>query len=125
MTTITGQCACGRVAYSAQGDIEGVVSCHCTMCQRLHGNYNPMVIVNKTDFQITNDEGLAWFDSSESARRGFCNFCGSALFKEQKNGPKILAAVGSLHDTTPWKNVKNVFTAEAGHYYVMPEGENS
>ena len=123
MEKITGQCACGKVAYEAEGEIEGVVSCHCKLCQRLHGNYNPMVIVDKENFKFTNDEGLAWFDSSSEARRGFCKECGSALFKEQKNGPKILAAVGSLDDTSGWKNIKNVFTEDAGTYYMMPEGE--
>ena len=84
-----------------------------------------MVIVDKTGFTFTNEEGLGWFDSSNEARRGFCTHCGSALFKEQKAGPKILIAVGSLDDTTSWKNIKNVFTADAGTYYVLPEGENS
>lgn len=79
-----------------------------------------MVTVDKTNFTFMNEEGLAWFDSSNQARRGFCKYCGSALFKEQKTGPKILIAVGSLDDTSPWQNVKNVFTEEAGHYYLMP-----
>ncbi len=122
MKHITGHCACGSVAYEAVGEIEGIVSCHCKLCQRLHGNYNPMVIVEKEIFACTSVT-LAWFDSSDEARRGFCSHCGSALFKEQKNGTKMLIAVGSLDDTTTWKNVKNVFTADAGTYYIMPEGE--
>jgi hypothetical protein len=120
---ITGKCGCGNVAFSASGAIEGIVSCHCKFCQRLHGNYNPMVLVNKEDFTFTNDAGLAWYDSSDHARRGFCKDCGSALFKEQKQGPKVLISVGSLDDTTNWQNIKNVFTESAGHYYVMPPGE--
>lgn len=123
MEKITGKCACGNVAYSAEGEIAGVVSCHCKMCQRLHGNYNPMVVVNKEDFSFTNNSGLAWFNSSSEARRGFCKDCGAALFKEQTTGPKILISVGSLDDTSGWKNIKNVFTEEAGPYYLMPAGE--
>ena len=123
MTHITGKCACGNVAYEADGELEGIVSCHCKLCQRLHGNYNPMIVVNKEDFKFTNESGLAWYDSSDQARRGFCKDCGAALFKEQKQGPKILVAVGSVDDTSGWKNIKNVFTADAGEYYVMPDGE--
>ncbi len=123
MKKINGQCACGAVAYQAEGEIGGVVSCHCKMCQRLHGIYNPMVIVEKSDFKFTNDRGLAWFNSSSEARRGFCKECGSALFKEQLTGPKILVAVGSLDDTSGWQNIKNVFTEEVGTYYLMPKGE--
>lgn len=82
-----------------------------------------MVVVNKEDFSYTNDSGLAWFNSSSEARRGFCKDCGSALFKEQITGPKILISVGSLDDTSDLKNIKNVFTEEAGTYYLMPDGE--
>ncbi len=120
MRHFTGRCGCGKVAYEVDADVEGVVSCHCTLCQRLHGNYNPMIVVDKTAFHFTSEEGLAWFDSSNEARRGFCASCGSALFKEQKTGQKILVAVGSLDDSSGLVNMKNVFTEEAGAYYVMP-----
>lgn len=116
----SGACACGQVTYTIFGSREGVVSCHCKLCQRLHGNYNPMVIVNKEQLTFTKEEGLAWFDSSTQARRGFCKECGSALFKEQKAGTKILVAVGSLDDTAGLTNIKNVFTEYAGNYYLMP-----
>ncbi len=117
--TMSGQCACGNVKYEVSG-ATGVVSCHCKMCQRLHGNYNPMMVADKQVFKLVEENGLAWFDSSAEARRGFCKECGSALFKEQKTGPKILVAVGSLDETHGLKNVKNVFSEEAGEYYVMP-----
>lgn len=120
MRHFTGACGCGKVAYQVDAEVAGVVSCHCKLCQRLHCNYNPMIVVDKTAFTFTNEEGLAWFDSSSEARRGFCSTCGSALFKEQKTGPKILIAVGSLDDSSGLTNVKNVFTEDASHYYVMP-----
>lgn len=121
--TISGRCACGQVAFRAEGEITGVVSCHCKFCQRLHGNYNPLVVVEKTDLRYTRDAGLAWFASSKDARRGFCNVCGAALFKEQTEGSKILISVGALDDTEGWKNLKNVFTESAGQYYLMPPEE--
>lgn len=120
MASISGACGCGAISFTGSGEITGVVSCHCTLCQRLHGNYNPMVILEKSDFILRSSDTLQWFDSSSEARRGFCLRCGAALFKEQKTGTKILVSVGSLDDTTPWKNIKNVFTEEAGKYYVMP-----
>lgn len=123
MKEILGSCGCGQVTYKAAGEIAGVVSCHCTLCQKLHGNYNPMVVINKEDFSWTNDAGLGWFGSSTEARRGFCTNCGAALCKEQLHGSKILISVGSLHGTSNWKNTKNVFTEEAGEYYLMPPQE--
>ena len=121
MKKISGTCGCGAVTFTAEGDINGVVSCHCKLCQRLHGNYNPMILVEKSDFVFHTSDSLDWFDSSSEARRGFCRLCGSALFKEQKSGSKILVAVGCLDDTTDWKNIKSVFQDEAGSYYLMPQ----
>ncbi len=120
MKKITGACGCGEVSFTAEGDISGVISCHCKLCQRLHGNYNPMVVVEKSDFILKSGDSLEWFDSSSEARRGFCRLCGSALFKEQKTGSKILISVGCIDDTTGWTNIKNVFTEEAGEYYLLP-----
>ena len=31
-------------------------------------------------FEITKQEGLAWYESSATSRRGFCEKCGSSLF---------------------------------------------
>lgn len=116
-----GGCACGRVRYEMHGEFTGVVSCHCTTCQKLHGNYNPMVIIDKDKLTITNDEGLEWYTTSPEKDRGFCKKCGSAIFMRQTKGPKMLISAGSLDDSSGLKNIKNVFTEEAGEYYTMPE----
>ncbi len=79
-----------------------------------------MIVAEKTDVVFTKEDGLTWYESSADARRGFCSHCGSALFKQQITGPKMLVAVGSLDDTSMWKNIKNVFAEEAGGYYLMP-----
>lgn len=120
MQEVTGQCLCGAVSYKVTGEGYGVVSCHCKDCQRLHGIYNPMYIFDKDVFSLTNDEGIAWYDSSEKNDRGYCKKCGSALFMRQKEGPKVLISAGSLDDTTELKNVKNIFTEDAGNYYDIP-----
>ena len=128
MTKITGRCDCGKVAYEAEGEIEWVISCHCKQCQRIHGIYKPMLVVNKSDLKFTNNEWLAWYVSSEDATRGFCNHCGSAIFKRPNDdadqmSDKIMPSVGSLDDTSEWKSQLNVFCKYAWEYYNMPDGE--
>src|SRR5688500_11919793 len=29
-----GSCHCGQIAFEVEGDLDGVVSCNCSMCQR-------------------------------------------------------------------------------------------
>ncbi len=117
---LTGGCLCGAVTYAITGEGIGVISCHCKDCQRLHGAYNPMYIVDKDGVTFRKSDSLSWYDSSEKNERGFCATCGSALFMRQKHGPKLLISVGSLDDTTGLKNIQNIFTDDAGDYYAMP-----
>ena len=34
MTTYTGSCHCGKVAFDVEGTIDGALSCNCSMCSR-------------------------------------------------------------------------------------------
>ncbi|HEY1074292.1 MAG TPA: GFA family protein [Patescibacteria group bacterium] len=121
MNELTGQCMCGAVTFKVTGEGTGIVSCHCKECQQLHGNYNPMWVVNKEDFTVRGEDSLEWYNSSEEKSRGFCKKCGAAMFMRQETGPKMLISVGCIDDTVGMENIKNVFTQDAGTYYVMSE----
>ncbi|MBI5456886.1 GFA family protein [Candidatus Kaiserbacteria bacterium] len=124
--TLTGRCMCGAVQYEVNPPFTGVISCHCKDCQRLHGNYNPLLIAEKENFKFTKGEDdVEWYNSSESSERGFCKTCGSQMFKRDKTGPKIKISAGNIDDTSGLQNVKNVWTKEAGGFYTIPPGEQT
>jgi hypothetical protein len=76
----TGGCQCGAVRYRAEGELGLPHLCHCRMCQKAGGNYFlPFGGVKYEDFSLTRGEP-AWFNSSETVRRGFCSKCGTPLF---------------------------------------------
>ena len=116
---------CGAVRFEAQPPFVGVISCHCKQCQRLHGNYNPLLICDQSNFKCTSGENnVQWYNSSEHSERGFCKTCGSAMFKRDKGEPhKMKISVGCIDDTTDLKNSENVGTENAGTYYIMPSSE--
>lgn len=112
---------CGAVGFEADGPFIGLISCHCKECQRLHGNYNPLLIMEKTGFRFTRGESqVRWYDSSPGNQRGFCSVCGAALFKRDTDGAKMKISAGCIDDTSDLVNKKNVNTENAGRYYVMP-----
>jgi hypothetical protein len=80
-----------------------------------------MIVADKEQVTLRGD--VSWYTSSDIAERGFCGTCGSALFKRQTIGPKLLISVGSLDDTAGLRNIKNVFVEKEETYYTMPEGE--
>ena len=118
----TGGCLCGAVRYEVTGHLRDVVNCHCGMCQRLHGNFGPHSKARKVDISITKDDGLAWYRTSDVARRGFCRECGSGLFWEpfEQDATGIIA--GSLDGPTGLKTMGHIFVGERSDFYEITDG---
>jgi hypothetical protein len=120
-TPITGRCHCGAIRYQVNGPLTGVIHCHCSDCRRWHGHFAAYAVALLSDFQFTQGaDKLKWYESSTKARRGFCPDCGSSLFKDNKDGEKIVLAVGALDPPTGLQFLKNIFVDSKGDYYQLP-----
>lgn len=119
--TIEGGCHCGAIRYKVDGELTGVINCHCSDCRRWHGNYASYAVAMLDDFEFTKGKDkLVWYESSEKARRGFCSECGSSIFKDNKDGKKIVLAVGAIDPPTGLSFLKNIFEDSKGDYYTLP-----
>ena len=76
---LTGSCLCGRVAYEADAEIEGVIHCHCETCRKAHGAaFSSLAAVPRDRFRwIRGDAARKSFESSPGKLRHFCSECGS------------------------------------------------
>jgi len=108
---IDGGCLCGKVRFSVQLPSKWCAHCHCGMCRRAHGaGFVTWVGFPCEQFSLSGDpEHLSWFKSSEGARRGFCNRCGSSMLFESDRWPGethvALACLDSPIDRKPQANV--------------------
>jgi hypothetical protein len=118
----TGGCLCGAVRYEVKGPLRDVVNCHCSMCQRQHGNFGPHSKARKVNIRITNDSGLAWYQTSEIARRGFCRLCGSGLFWEPFDLDATGIIAGTLDGPTGLKTIGHIFVGEKCDFYEITDG---
>jgi hypothetical protein len=116
-----GGCLCGAVRYKVDGPLRDVVNCHCSMCQRLHGSFGPHSKASKASITITHSDGLAWFKTSDVARRGFCRECGSGLFWEpfEQDATGIIA--GSLDALTGLTTIGHIFVGEKADFYEITD----
>jgi hypothetical protein len=66
---------------------------------------------------VTGQENLSWYQSSVSARRGFCSTCGSFLFWDPPASDWIAIAMGAFDTPTSTHLEKHIFVAHKGDYY--------
>ena len=118
----TGACLCGAVRYRVTGPLRPVISCHCSQCRRTSGHFVAATATRKANFELTEDRGLTWFDSSPEARRGFCKVCGSSLFWERHGDPHISIMAGTLDGPTGLETAMHICLADAGDYYTVADG---
>jgi hypothetical protein len=91
------------------------------MCRRWHGHTGVYAAVDRADLVLTEQRGLRWYPSSTNVRRGFCADCGSSLFFDQTDLPKIAFCPGSLDEPTGLRSKAHIFVASKGDYYTIPD----
>lgn len=119
---VQGRCLCGAVRFAVSGPLRDVISCHCGQCRRSHGHYSAYTAAPRNAITFLDQAGLAWFRSSQAARRGFCNRCGSSLFWELDGDPVLRIAAGSLEAPTGLRTVKHIYVEDKGDYYSLDDG---
>lgn len=119
---MNGSCACGAVSFRADAPLRPVIACHCVTCRKTSGHFFAATSVPLDRLHMIRDEGLAWFNATPAARRGFCNRCGSSLFWLPEGGDTVSIAAGSLDGDTGLSIECHWYVSEAGDYYTLTDG---
>jgi hypothetical protein len=117
-----GSCLCGAVTFQVEGDLPPPDACHCRQCRKHSGHYFASTDVPRSALTISGEDKLAWFQSSEKVRRGFCSVCGSSLFWDPVFRDWIAIAMGAFEEPTATQLKMHIFTAEKGDYYGIADG---
>jgi hypothetical protein len=117
---LVGACHCGRVRVHVPGASAGVVACHCSDCQKLHGNFFAMLVTEKANVRWEGGEHVSWYRSSPENERGFCTHCGSRIAKRPTEGSRIMMAAGLFERTLARKVIKNVWLEQKPGWYEAP-----
>lgn len=120
-----GSCLCGAVTFDVEGALPPPDACHCTQCRKHSGHYFVSTDVPRAAVTIRGEEKLAWYRSSEKARRGFCATCGSSLFWDPIDRDKhswIGVAMGAFDGPTDTRLRIHIHVAEQGDYYDLADG---
>ena len=115
--TARGSCLCGSVTFTVNGPLRQVTACHCGQCRKTHGHYAAYTAAPTDNIAFSDDSGLKWYVSSDSARRGFCQNCGASLFFEPKGKSYTAIAAGMLDEPTGLTSDAHIYVAHKGDYY--------
>ncbi len=121
--TKTGSCLCGEVRYEVTGPLRNAIGCHCGQCRKTTGHYMAATAAQLEDFRLTEQAGLKWYRSSDTARRAFCGTCGSTLFWRADGRDYIAIASGTLDGETGIRLEGHIFCADKGDYYEIAGGD--
>ena len=119
----TGSCLCGAVSYETTGPLRPVSLCHCIQCRKTTGHFLAATSVSHGNFQLTRQDGLKWYVSSPTAKRGFCSQCGSTLFWQSNKRNEISIAAGTLDGATGLAVGRHIFCKFKGDYYSIAADE--
>ena len=117
----SGSCACGSVTYQVDGDLGDVTYCHCVQCQKASGHYVASTSAKNSEFILTNEESLVWYQSSQQAERGFCSICGSNLFWKLKDDDEIGIWPGSLDHSPRLRGKEHIYCSSMASYYEIED----
>jgi len=118
---ITGRCECGAVAFEVPSVRSEVTFCHCSQCRRTSGHQWAATNAPFETLTFTRDDGLTWYASSDVAKRGFCNRCGSSLFYRMNDEDGIGIAAGCIDDPNDLTPGKHIFVKDKANYYEIAD----
>ncbi|MCC8365880.1 GFA family protein [Xenorhabdus sp. PB61.4] len=115
-----GRCLCGAVEVKTNDPIDTINACHCKTCQNWGGG--PFLSVEcKNNLQITGDENIATYPSSEWAERAFCKKCGTHLFYHLHHPSTYYVPVALFENSDSGKLSNQIFIDSKPSYYNFVE----
>lgn len=112
-----GSCLCGDVRFEVSDGLKGATCCHCSQCRKQSGYYWASASAPDDRFRIISDANLKWHASSEIARRGFCENCGSFLFWKHNEEDRISISMSAFDTPTGLTVNRHIFVEDKGDYY--------
>jgi len=110
---VEGACHCGKIAFEADVDPDGIGICHCADCQNLSGSpYRAAIGAKPGSFALLRGEPTIYVKTADSGARrahAFCPDCGSPICSSAVENPtSYTLRVGTLkqrHELRPSRQI--------------------
>jgi hypothetical protein len=82
----TGGCHCGRIRFEAEGELQEVTECNCTICAKA-GYLHWMLPREQFKLLTPEDQISTYIWHTGTARHYFCPVCGVSPFRRPRRFP--------------------------------------
>ncbi len=119
--TYEGGCQCGQIRYRITGECSNTTNCHCTQCRMATGApYGTWSEFPATAVTFTTRP--QYFSSSDSAERGFCPNCGTALTFCYLEGDTVDIATATLDNPDAFPPVDHLWVESKIEWVKIDDG---
>ncbi len=120
---ITGECFCGKVTYSIDGELRDARSCHCSRCRKAFSSQaSAYAEVAPGTFEwLSGADLLTTYESSQGFGLQFCSQCGSTLcgiYNREVHG----VTLGCTNGNPEVEIGMHIFVGSKATWEVLPEG---
>lgn len=121
----TASCLCGGVSFHIRGPLRQIVHCYCGQCRKTHGLMGPYTQASWVDLDFSSDKTLKWFQSSDTAQRGFCGECGASIFwrpvKDDQPGDMVSISAGVIDPPTRLDVIGHIYVESMADFCILPD----
>ena len=119
---IHASCLCGEVAWQAEGPLERISHCHCSMCRKSHGAaFGTYGAARADGFRwLRGRERVRQYQSSPGFFRPFCLSCGSVVAGEPQGG-RVFMALGCLDDDPGARPEAHIFASSKAVWHEIAD----
>ncbi|TFK23201.1 DUF636 domain-containing protein [Coprinopsis marcescibilis] len=114
--TYSGNCLCGEIAFSIEGEPFHFVICHCSNCKQsgggafqANGFFKPQQVNLTKGRDVVKDYVDANTKSGKSITRSFCPNCGTSLFITPTASGIAIVHVANIKGSENWVPKKESF----------------
>jgi len=123
--SVTGQCYCGTVRFAITDFQPQLMTCHCTICQRVSAadcvsyGHSP-----KQNFSwLQGLQQLNYLQTSEDTQRPFCCNCGSQMPIIYEPADQVFVPAALLDEVDGFKVIGHCFVRSKKPWLQLPDDE--
>ena len=102
MTTYTGGCHCGQIAFEVDAEIDKVIDCNCSMCAK-RGGLLAFVPADRLRLKTPAAQLATYTFNKHRIQHHFCSVCGIYTHHKRRSDPNQLGVnVACLEGVSPF-----------------------